>query len=136
MGRSGGAMVAWPPLPHLRKRRSGQRSMLKLAKPLVREERSAMKPPLRVPLAAVVVLAAAGALLLFVPLHSQQGYSRSRWIAEGMRRGLRFSGGIMPGARTPELEQLLQSQPQEEQPRRGGRGVPPGLPDTRVSYDI
>ncbi len=94
-----------------------------------------MKPPLRVPLAAVAVFAAAGALLLFVPLHSQQGYSRSRWIAAGMRRGLRFSGGIMPGARTPELEELLQSQPQE-QPRRGGHGIPPGLPDTRVSNDI
>src|SRR6202166_181131 len=111
--------------------------MLELAKPLVREERSAMKPPLRVPLAAVVVLAAAGALLLFVPLHSQQAYSRSRWIAEGMRRGLRFSGGMMPGARTPELEQLLRSQPREEPRRvRGGHGVPPGLPDTRVSEDI
>jgi hypothetical protein len=94
-----------------------------------------MKPPLRVPLAAAVVLGAAGALLLFVPLHSQQGYSRGRWIAEGMRRGLRFSGGIMAGARTPELEQLLRSQPLEE-PRRGARGLPPGLPDTRVSHDI
>jgi hypothetical protein len=96
-----------------------------------------MKQPLRVPLAAVVVLAAAGALLLFVPLHSQQAYSRSRWIAEGMRRGLRFSGGIMPGARTPGLEQLLRSQPLEQpRPGRGGHGVPPGLPDTRVSEDI
>jgi hypothetical protein len=96
-----------------------------------------MKPPLRVPLAAVAVLATAGALLLFAPLHSQQGYSRSRWIAEGMRRGLRFSGGIMPGARTPELEELLQVQPQEQpRPGRGGHGVPPGLPDTRVSNDI
>jgi hypothetical protein len=89
-----------------------------------------MKPSHRIPLAAL--LAAACSLLLFVPLRSQQRYSRSRWIAEGMRRGLRFSGGIMPGARTPELERLL-SLPLE-QPRRGG--VPPGLPDTRVSYDI
>jgi len=86
----------------------------------------------RVPLAATI--AAACSLLLFVPLRSQQSYSRSRWIAEGMRHGLRYSGGILPGARTPELEQLL-SLPLEE-PRRGGGGVPPGLPDTRVSYDI
>lgn len=94
-----------------------------------------MKPPHRVPLGAI--LAAAGGLLLFVPLHSQESYSRSRWIADGMRRGLRFSGGIMAGARTPELEQLLRSQPLEEPRRgRGERGVPPGLPDTRVSYDI
>jgi hypothetical protein len=96
-----------------------------------------MKPPLRVPLAAVAVLAAAGALLLFVPLHAREGYSRSRWIADAMHRGLRFSGGIIPGARTPELEQLLQEQPREQpRPERGARGVPPGLPDTRVSHDI
>ncbi len=96
-----------------------------------------MKPPLRVPLAAVAVLAVAGSLLLFVPVRSQRIYSRSGRIAEGMRRGLRFSGGIMTGARTPELEQLLQAQPQEQpRPERGARGVPPGLPDTRVSHDI
>ncbi len=97
-----------------------------------------MKPPLRVPLAALVVLAAAGgALLLLVPLLSQQSYSRSRSLAEGMRRGLRFSGGILAGARTPELAELLRSQALA-QPRRGrgGRGAPPGLPDTRVSNDI
>src|SRR5579864_5221515 len=97
-----------------------------------------MKSPLRVPLAAVALLAAAGTSLLSVPLHAQEGYSRSRWIADAMRRGLRFSGGIMPaGARTPELEQLLQAQPPEPpRPERGTHGVPPGLPDTRVSHDI
>jgi hypothetical protein len=96
-----------------------------------------MKSLLRVPLAAVALLAAVGTLLLCVPLHAQEGYSRSHWIAEAMRRGLRFSGGIMPGARTPELEQLLSARPQEQpRPERGVRGVPPGLPDTRVSHDI
>jgi hypothetical protein len=98
-----------------------------------------MKPPHRVPLVALVVLGAgAGFLLLFVPLHSQRSYSRSAWLAEGKSRGLRFSGGIMAGARTSELEESLRSQPPLEQPRpeRGGRGVPPGLPDTRVSHDI
>lgn len=73
-------------------------------------------------------------MLVSVPLLvSQQSYSRARWIADGARRGVRFSGGILPGTRSPELERLL-SQPWE-QPRRG-RGVPPGLPDTRVSHDI
>jgi BNR/Asp-box repeat len=94
-----------------------------------------MQPPPRVPLAALASLvAAACALLLLAPLRSQQSWSRSRWIVEGMRRGLRFSGGIMPGVpggpggRPPELEPPLSG--------RGRRGVPPGLPDTRVSHDI
>jgi BNR/Asp-box repeat len=100
-----------------------------------------MKPSHRVPLAALVALAAAGgALLLWVPLLSQESYSRGRAIAAGMRHGLRFSGGILPGARTPELEELLRSealgQPRPERGGRGGRGVPPGLPDTRVSNDV
>jgi hypothetical protein len=84
-----------------------------------------------------VLLLAAGALVLFVPLLlSQESYSRSRWIAEGVRRGVRFSGGIVPGTRSPELERLL-SQPWElPRPERGGRGVSPGLPDTRISHDI
>jgi len=85
----------------------------------------------------VLLLTAAGALLLFVPLVlSQQGYSRARWIAEGVRRGVRYSGGIMPGTRTVELERLLVQAGQEPRRGRGGRGVPPGLPDTRVSHDI
>src|SRR5258708_5859423 len=140
MGTVRRSMVAWPPPSPEAPAPGGPgaRDLLRSAKALLREERSAMKPPLRVPLAALVVLAAAaGALLLLVPLLSQQSYSRSRSIAEGMRRGLRFSGGILAGARTPELAELLRSQALA-QPRRGrgGRGAPPGLPDTRVSNDI
>jgi hypothetical protein len=94
-----------------------------------------MKKPFRSLLA--VLLAATGALLLFAPLLiSEQGYSRARWIALGARRGVRFSGGIMPGTRTRELELLLTQYSQPWEQPRGRRGIPPGLPDTRVSHDI
>src|SRR5258708_16986674 len=132
MGTVRRSMVAWPPQSPEAPAPGGPgaRDLLRSAKALLREERSAMKPPLRVPLAALVVLAAAGgALLLLVPLLSQQSYSRSRSLAEGMRRGLRFSGGILAGARTPELAERLRSQALA-QPRRGlgGGGGPPRLP--------
>src|SRR5258708_31338783 len=100
-----------------------------------------MKRPSRYLLA--VLLAAAGALLLFAPLLvSQQGYSRARWIAEGPRRGVRFSGGIMPGTRTADPAQRLSRDshpshpPQPSQPGvppRGRGGAPPAPPDTRVT---
>ncbi|HYL05958.1 MAG TPA: sialidase family protein [Thermoanaerobaculia bacterium] len=94
-----------------------------------------MKRHSRSPLA--VLLTATGALLLFVPLVlSEQGYSRARWVAEGVRRGVRYSGGIMPGTRSPEIEQLLSQAWRQPGRGRGARGVAPGLSDTRISHDI
>jgi hypothetical protein len=66
---------------------------------------------------------------------SAEASSRSAWIAEGVRRGVRYSGGIVPGGATPELEKL-RSLPAEKRGRGGSGGVPPGLLDTRVSRDI
>src|SRR5260370_760876 len=82
--------------------------------------------------------AAACALALSAPLlSSEQTYSRSRWIAEGIRKGVRYSGGIRPGGTTPALEALRSSAREEPKRRgRGGGGVPAGLADARVSFDI
>jgi hypothetical protein len=88
----------------------------------------------------VLLVVAACALALSAPLlSSEPTYSRSRWIAEGMRKGVRYSGGIVPGGTTPALE-ALRSLAREEPKRRGrgggGGGVPAGLADARVSFDI
>jgi hypothetical protein len=96
-----------------------------------------MKRSSWLPLATL--LTAACALAFYAPrLASEQPqpYSRSRWIAEGMRRGVHYSGGIVPGGPTPALEALI-AQPWEE-PKRGGQagGEPPGPRNTRVSLDI
>jgi BNR/Asp-box repeat len=86
-------------------------------------------------LPAAALLLAAGALALPASrLVSQETYSRGRWLAEGMRKGVRYSGGIVPGGPTPALAAWM-ALPWEE-PKRGRGGVPPGPPDARVSFDI
>jgi hypothetical protein len=82
--------------------------------------------------ALVVPLLAAWILVGAVPLlFSSQTFSRSRWIAERMRLGVRFSGGVVPGDPRPAFAALLRA-PWVE-PRRRGR---PGPANTRVSFDI
>jgi len=93
-------------------------------------KRSRGNAALAVPLLAAWVLLGAAPLLF-----PAETFSRSRWIAEHMRRGVRFSGGVAPwtapGELPPAVAALLRSP--SVTPRRKGRPAPA---DTRVSFDI
>jgi hypothetical protein len=89
-----------------------------------------MRHPLRAAALALALLAPGVLTGSTGRLAPGAAFSRSRWIAAAMERGVRFSGGVAPVRSSAEIESL----------RRAGwvapRRRPRGPVDLRVSYDI
>ncbi|HEY8021047.1 MAG TPA: sialidase family protein [Thermoanaerobaculia bacterium] len=103
------------------------------------------RPPRPAGPAALAASAVAfAALVAGAPLvsPSSQTFSRSRWIVEHERAGMRFSGGVLPASSSPAMEALL-SLPAStspltspSSPTTAPRRKPAGPRDLRVSFDI